>query len=152
MRERLIYGEPQSSRPSVTWKVGGPWGGERDPPPPPTLPYSCIRHWQRSITDHSAACYIASLTFKVHVCPVGAQRQTDTLFTQNLTNKFHSPRPSIWSWCPTHHAVKKTSQIRQSLKKNCLTVHHCQIGHACCQSLSPMPQLGFRLSLPHVLI
>ena len=32
MRERLIYGEPQSSRSSVTWKVGGgggggPWGG-----------------------------------------------------------------------------------------------------------------------------
>ena len=27
MRERLIYGEPQSSRPNVTWKVGGPWGG-----------------------------------------------------------------------------------------------------------------------------
>ena len=22
-----FYGEPQSSRPSVTWKVGGPWGG-----------------------------------------------------------------------------------------------------------------------------
>ena len=24
MRERLIYGEPQSS---MTWKAGGPWGG-----------------------------------------------------------------------------------------------------------------------------
>ena len=58
MRERLIHGEPQSSRPNVTWKVGGPWEGgggeERAPkskicrpsnitaPPPPPPPPHCL--------------------------------------------------------------------------------------------------------------